>query len=108
MTNKNNDLIKVILHYHRPNGDYEGWGLHVWTGYEGEVTWANPLQPTGKDVFGLIFTVPVTVDAAGLSYIIHKGDEKDLWDDQYLNFAENGREVWITQNTPGYVIPAVN
>lgn len=21
-----------MLHYHRPDGDYDGWGLHVWTG----------------------------------------------------------------------------
>jgi len=29
-------------------------------------------------------------------------------DDQYLDFVENGREVWITQSTQGYVIPAAS
>ena len=99
---------KVTLHYHRPNADYEGWGLHVWTGYNGGVTWENPLPPSGSDEFGLIFEVSVADDATGLGYILHKGDEKDLPDDQYLDFAENGREVWITQSTQGYVIPAVS
>ncbi len=102
------DLAKAVLHYHRPNGDYEGWGIHVWTGYEGLVEWGDALPPTGSDKFGLIFEVPVAAEAKGLGYIIHKGDEKDLLDDQYLNFSENGREVWITQSTPGFVIPAAN
>ena len=103
-----NSLAKATLHYHRPNGDYEGWALHVWSGYDGIVEWENPLPPTGSDEFGLIFEVPVADDAAGLGYILHKGDEKDLLDDQYLDFVENGREVWITQSTQGYVIPAAS
>ena len=100
------DDVKVILHYHRPNADYEGWGLHVWTEYNSDVACENPLPPSASDEFGLIFQVSVADDATGLGYILHKGDEKDLEDDQYLDFAENGREVWITQSTQGYVIPA--
>ena len=100
------DHLTTILHYHRPNADYEGWGLHVWTGYNGVVDWENPLSPTASDEFGIIFEVPLAEGTPGLGYILHKGDEKDLQDDQYLNFAENGREVWITQSTQGYVIPA--
>jgi hypothetical protein len=93
----------AVLHYHRHSGDYDGWGLHVWTGYDGEVIWEKPLPPSGKDDFGIYFDVPVAAGAPGLGYIIHRGDEKDLWDDQYLDFAEYGREAWIIQNTPGYV-----
>ena len=96
-------VVTVVLHYHRHSGDYDGWGIHVWTGYEGEVRWEQSLPPAGSDDFGIYFEVPVAADAEGLAYIIHRGDEKDLWDDQYLNFAEQGREVWIMQNTPGYV-----
>lgn len=93
----------AVLHYHRHDGDYDGWGVHVWTGYEGEMSWEEPLPPAGSDDFGIYFEIPVAAGAEGLGYIIHHGDEKDLWDDQYLNFAEHGREVWITQNAPGYV-----
>ena len=93
----------AVLHYHRHNGDYDGWGIHVWTGYEGDVVWEGPLDPAGSDEFGIYFEIPVAADAGGLAYIIHCGDEKDLWDDQYLDFADNGHEVWIMQNTPGYV-----
>jgi hypothetical protein len=93
----------TVLHYHRHNGDYDGWGIHVWAGYEGEMSWEEPLPPAGSDDFGIYFEIPVAAGAEGLGYIIHRGDEKDLWDDQYLNFSEQGREVWIMQNTPGYV-----
>ncbi|MDX1413341.1 MAG: pullulanase-associated domain-containing protein [Candidatus Promineifilaceae bacterium] len=94
---------RVTIHYRRYNEDYDGWGIHVWTGYEGEATWENPLPPAGKDDFGIYFKVPVAPDAQGLAYIIHRWDEKDLWDDQYLDFEAHGREVWIVQNMPGYV-----
>jgi uncharacterized membrane protein len=93
----------AVIHYHRHNGDYEGWGLHVWTGFEGDVEWEGPLWPAGSDDFGIYFEVPVAEGAEGLAYIIHRGDEKDQWNDQYLDFAADGSEVWIMQNTPGYV-----
>jgi len=93
----------AVLHYHRHDGDYDGWGIHVWTGYEGDVRWEQSLPPAGSDDFGIYFEIPVAAGAEGLAYIIHRGDEKDLRDDQYLNFAEHGREVWIMQNIPGYV-----
>ena len=95
----------AVIHYQRYNGDYDGWGLHVWAGYDGDVHWDEPVLPTGMDDFGIYFAVPLAEGAPGLGYIIHKGDEKDLWDDQYLNFDSDGYEVWIVQNTPGYALP---
>ena len=68
----------AVLHFHRHNGDYDYWGLHVWTGYEGEVSWETPLPPSGSDDFGIYFEVPVAEGAEGLAYVIHRGDEKDL------------------------------
>ena len=96
-------LPVAILHYQRLDGDYDGWGIHVWTGHEGWTAWEAPLPPAGSDDFGVYFEVPVAPGAEGLAYIIHRGDEKDLWDDQYLIFAEHGYEVWITQSSPGYL-----
>ncbi len=96
---------QAVLHYQRHEGDYEGWGLHVWIGYEGSVDWDAHLPPSGSDDFGIYFEVPVAENAEGLSYIIHKGDEKDLWEDQHLDFSTNGYEVWIVQSTPGYAPP---
>jgi uncharacterized membrane protein len=99
------EALLAVIHYHRHNGDYDNWGLHVWSGYEGEANWEQPIPPTGMDDYGIYFAVPLAEDAQGLGYIIHKGDEKDLWDDQYLDFDADGYEVWIIQNTPGFVPP---
>ncbi|MBP8109913.1 MAG: pullulanase-type alpha-1,6-glucosidase, partial [Caldilineaceae bacterium] len=99
----------VVIHYHRAAGDYAGWGLHMWTGYDsatgGAVEWATPFLPTGEDTFGKVYQVPVVISAGGLAYIMHSGDTKDLPSDQYLDFAQDGFEVWLLQSTPGYLLP---
>ncbi|MET8338434.1 pullulanase-associated domain-containing protein [Streptosporangium canum] len=48
------------LHYHRPDGNYEGWGLHLWGDVATPTEWATPLQPAGEDGFGVHFRVPLT------------------------------------------------
>ncbi len=96
----------AILHYRRADGDYTGWGLHVWDGAATPTEWATPLQPTSTDAFGAVFRVPLAAGATGLSYIIHKGDTKDLPDDQRLDFASTGREVWLLAGEPRRLLPA--
>ena len=95
----------AMIHYHRTAGDYAGWGLHMWTGFDGSVTWDSPFMPAGTDTFGVTFKVPLTADATELAYILHKGDTKDLPQDQFLDFGVNGYEVWILQSTPTYLLP---
>ncbi|GAA4681627.1 pullulanase-type alpha-1,6-glucosidase [Streptomyces chumphonensis] len=99
------DENTAVLHYHRPDGDYDGWGLHTWTGAAEPTDWAKPLAPVRSDAFGATFEVPLADGATSLSYIIHKGDEKDEAADQALDFATHGREVWKLSATPGYLLP---
>ncbi|MBB4943765.1 pullulanase-type alpha-1,6-glucosidase [Streptosporangium album] len=40
-----------------------------------------------------------------MSYIIHKGDEKDLPDDQALDLTTLGNETWRVAATEGYLLP---
>ncbi|GAA1969389.1 pullulanase-type alpha-1,6-glucosidase [Kitasatospora viridis] len=94
----------AVIHYHRADGDYAGWGLHVWTGAATPTDWTHPLPPARQDAFGEVFEVPLAAGATSLSYIVHNGDTKDLPDDQSLPLA-NGREVWINGGTEGYVLP---
>jgi pullulanase-type alpha-1,6-glucosidase len=100
------DTGTAVLHYRRADGDYDGWGLHVWDGAATPTDWANPLPPAGRDAYGLIFRVPLAPDASGLSYIVHRGDTKDLPEDQRLDFGAFGHEVWILAGTRGYLLPA--
>lgn len=44
--------------------------------------------------------------ATSLSYILHKGDEKDLPSDQSLDLAAHGHEVWRLAGKPGHLLPA--
>ncbi|WP_432103030.1 pullulanase-type alpha-1,6-glucosidase [Streptomyces sp. bgisy091] len=99
------DTAKAVLHYHRADGDYTGWGLHTWTGAAAPTDWAKPLQPVRTDAYGATFEVPLTDGATSLSYILHKGDEKDLPSDQSLDLATYGHEVWMLGGKPGYLLP---
>ncbi|MEV6491717.1 pullulanase-type alpha-1,6-glucosidase [Actinoplanes sp. NPDC051633] len=97
----------VVLHYRRADGDYEGWGLHVWDGAANPTDWAAPLQPAGTDAFGVFFRVPLAAGATALSYIVHNGDTKDLPDDQRLDFADGGREAWLLAGVSPRLLPVV-
>ncbi|MFI6804012.1 pullulanase-type alpha-1,6-glucosidase [Streptomyces luteogriseus] len=99
------DKTKAVLHYHRADGNYDGWGLHVWTGAANPTDWSNPLKPVKTDSYGAVYEVPLTEGATGLSYIIHKGDEKDLPTDQSLDLKANGHEVWLVNGQEKYLLP---
>lgn len=99
------DTGKAVLHYHRADGDYTGWGLHTWTGAADPTEWSNPLKPATTDAYGAVFEVPLTAGATSLSYILHKGDEKDLPTDQSLDLTSNGHEVWLLSGQEKYLLP---
>lgn len=99
------DKTRATLHYHRADGDYDGWGLHVWTGAANPTEWSNPLKPVKTDTYGAVFEVPLTDGATSLSYIIHKGDDKDLPADQSLDLTANGHEVWLVSGQEKYLLP---
>ncbi|MBE9473531.1 MAG: pullulanase-type alpha-1,6-glucosidase [Chloroflexi bacterium] len=88
---------EVTLHYRKLQEDYDGWGLHVWGETLEEVTWEAPLQPAGKDEYGIYWIVRMQEGSTALNYIVHKGDEKDPGPDQILEFTENGCEVWLVE-----------
>ncbi|MFF2204620.1 pullulanase-type alpha-1,6-glucosidase [Streptomyces sp. NPDC058145] len=99
------DTAKAVLHYHRADGDYDGWGLHVWTGAANPTDWSNPLKPVKTDAYGAVFEVPLTEGATSLSYIIHKGDDKDLPTDRSLDLKADGHEVWLLNGQEQYLLP---
>ncbi|WP_406176110.1 pullulanase-type alpha-1,6-glucosidase [Streptomyces canus] len=99
------DRTKAVIHYHRADGNYAGWGLHAWTGAANPTDWSKPLEPVRTDAYGAVFEVPLADGATSLSYIIHKGDEKDLPTDQSLDLAANGHEVWLLNGQERYLLP---
>jgi pullulanase len=96
----------AVLHYRRDDGDYTGWGVHAWEGTPRKPLWHAPLTPAAFDAFGAVFRVPVRPDAAGLRFVLHRGDVKDLPDDQRLDLTTS-REVWLLAGTAAPVLPDV-
>ena len=94
-----------MIHYRRADGDYSGWGLHVWDGAANPTDWAAPLQPASTDSFGAVYRVPLAAGATGLSYILHNGDTKDLPTDQRLDVAAAGHEIWVLAGVPERLVP---
>ncbi|MFE7131997.1 pullulanase-type alpha-1,6-glucosidase [Streptomyces sp. NPDC057638] len=99
------DKNTAVLHYQRPDGAYDGWGLHTWTGAANPTDWAKPLTPVRQDAYGVTFEVPLAPGATSLSYILHKGDEKDQPADQSLDFATHSREAWLLSGRPRPLLP---
>jgi pullulanase len=96
----------AVIHYRRPDGDYDGWGLHAWEGTRSKPHWGTPLAPAGFDAFGAVFRVPVRAEAVGLRFVVHRDDVKDLPDDQRLDLTSS-REVWLLSGTVTPVRPDV-
>jgi hypothetical protein len=105
----------ISIHYHRPDGAYDGWGVHLWESFEkvenGKITgpktksdmplpnisWMAPMKPTGKDGFGPYWQVKADEFRNGkYNYIIHKGDSKDCVKDSAW-FAPQGNRIFINQ-----------
>ncbi|MFF8265150.1 pullulanase-type alpha-1,6-glucosidase [Streptomyces virginiae] len=99
------DQGKAVLHHQRPDGAYDGWGLHVWTGAATPTDWSKPLLPARTDSYGAVYEVPLAAGATSLSYILHKGDEKDLPTDQSLDLKATGHEVWMLGGREEYLLP---
>ncbi len=97
----------AIIHWKRADGNYDGWGLHVWSGAANPTDWSSPLLPVRFDAYGAVFEVPLAAGAPSLSYIIHNGDTKDLPADQSLDFAKAGREVWLIAGQETRLLPLV-
>lgn len=95
----------VRLHYFRQDGNYAGWGLHLWgEGYGGPaIDWGKAMEPTGKDTFGVFWDIAYK-GAGGLSFIIHKGDDKDTANDREFVDPAKNRELWaVSGEAEGYV-----
>jgi alpha-amylase len=98
----------ATLHYHRADGNYTGWGLHLWGDAIADgvgTTWDSPRAPTRFDEFGAVFEIPLADPAASLNYIIHQpsGDSvpatREPGGDRSFVPAVSP-EVWVVSGDP--------
>ncbi|GAA2817191.1 pullulanase-type alpha-1,6-glucosidase [Crossiella cryophila] len=103
---------RIVLHYHRPAGDYADWTLYHWGGSATpSPSWNESQRPDRQDGFGLTWSVPLAEGATGLSYLLHRGDTKDPGPDQRIQLGATGHEVWYASGATrpdgsvSYVLP---
>ena len=105
----------VALHYHRADGNYDGWGLHTWESFQSKseagdefakkqmsdrplegISWNKAMPPTGKDTFGVYwFLKEKDFENGRVNYIIHKGDKKDQCNKDMFWLIKESKEAWV-------------
>jgi hypothetical protein len=106
---------KVAVHYNRPDGAYDGWGLHVWESFQKKeevddefapkeqgdrpvkgVSWGAAMKQTGADDFGVYWLMDAKeFDNGRVNYIIHRGDKKEQANADKFFLIKNGRDAYI-------------
>lgn len=93
---------KVAVHYSRCDGNYDGWGLHTWQNPDKPlpgVSWGTPLQPAGKDDFGVFWTMDLAEYGDGVvNYIVHQGDRKEQGGRDMKFDGKSTRQIWVNNN----------
>jgi glycosidase len=98
----------ATIHYHRADGAYADWGLHLWGDAIADgvgTAWEHPRAPTRFDDFGAVFEIPLADGSAALNYIIHKpsGDTvpttREPGGDRSF-VPDLHREVWVVAGDP--------
>jgi pullulanase len=84
----------VRINYYRPDGKYDGWGLHLWDGAKTPTEWAKPFAQTGQSSSGAYWDVPTAEGWTKLNFIVHKGDDKDPGADMSVTDTKLN-EVWV-------------
>jgi pullanase-associated domain-containing protein len=91
---------KVAINYSRCDGDYAGWGAHLWKDPGiplSGVEWQKPMMPTGKTDFGVFWHADLA-DFGGkgkVNYIIHKGDSKEQGGRDMSFDGKTVKEIWV-------------
>lgn len=84
---------EVVVHYWRPDGDYEGWNLWVWN--EGG---AGRSVPFAADKDGAVARFEADDGIERLGFIVRKGEweRKDVEQDRFIELKPRGRtEIWL-------------
>lgn len=90
----------VRINYVRSDGNYEGWGLHLWgdgINFQRKVTWSRPMEPTGSGPNGIYFDVELYSGAKEFGFIIHRKNEKNFDGDMTYKADLHGKEVWVME-----------
>ena len=91
----------LVVHYHRPAGDYAGWNLWCWSeGGEGA-----QFTISGEDAFGRYAIVPFANASKRAGFIVRRGnwEEKDFDQDRFVALKQGAAsEIWVTSGEAAF------
>lgn len=97
----------IVLHLHRPDGDYAGWGLTTWeTTESGKVrrmvsSLAEPLAATGVDAFGAYWVLRESdYGDRRVGFLLRKAKQRDSAGLDRAWFLSASREIWLNSGDP--------
>ncbi|PKG40449.1 pullulanase-type alpha-1,6-glucosidase [Psychromonas sp. Urea-02u-13] len=93
------------LNYLRKDASYDGWGLHIWNdnpdcdgAADSAVTdWDHPLLATSVGENGGVYDIPLKPGATCVTYLMHKGGEKEPGGDRQWDISTIGKKVYLVQ-----------
>ena len=89
----------LVIHYHRPDGDYAGWNVWAWAdGREGRAYAFTAASPFGRTAL-----IELPADASQGNFIVRRNDweQKDVGHDRAVPFdADRVAEVWLVSGDP--------
>lgn len=83
----------LVVHYHRPDGDYADWNLWCWP----EAGEGTSFAFAGTDLYGRYAIVPFRTTPGRAGIIVRRGEwrEKDVDQDRFIDMKPGVVEVWI-------------
>ena len=93
--------VTIKLHYHRPDGKYDGWDVWMWGSADGK---GVPLVEEGGE---MVATYEVAPGDISIGFIVRKGnwEQKDWSEDQFIDIVEmiSGTvHVYVESGVKGY------
>ena len=99
---------KIEINYHRNDGIYTKWGVHLWKSPNmplPDIEWPNPMMPTGTNDFGVYWHADLeefnTGSKSQVNYIIHKGDIKEQGGKDMAFDGNAHKAIWVINNDRG-------
>jgi len=104
---------QIAVFYNREDGEYDGWGLHLWNGqacgnYSEPTTqsshfsnWPDPYPADGvHPEYGAYYVLTVEPGADCYNFIVHKGNDKALGDADSRFEPEFGNQAFTFNGFP--------
>ena len=84
----------LVIHYHRPGGDYSGWNIWYWP----ENREGQQANLGGEDAFGRYAIIPFAPAPARAGFLVRRGnwEEKDFDQDRFVSLKKGEiTEIWV-------------